>query len=588
MAAALTRLHLALGPRLGHFAPADALHPRPVCLSGGVGIWIALSLVVLVLGEPGRVNSLLLGCSLVMAALGLWDDLTPLPPGRKLAFQVVIATAGAALGLRFEMPELGGLALPLSVLWLVGMANAFNLIDNMDGLAAGVAAIAAGFLALHALRDGKNELALVAGAFAGAYAGFLLLNFRPARIFMGDCGSLAAGFFLGGLGIAGTWRGASNLLLVVATAGLVLAVPIFNLVFVVVGRALSGVPLFHGRADHINYRLVAHGLSERQAVLAVYALATACGGLAVWYTRVDSFALVALLSGTTVAFLYLAVFLYEASVLRFYRDFQVEHRAGGAMPGLRRWSRHGWRLLQLVADLLLVSAGYYLAYAIRFDGAIPAGQQHNFLLSLPLVILLKLGAFTVFRLYGNHWRYVAVADLVRIGVAVAASAGLLAATAGLPWPAPLSRSVLVIDAILTALLVGASRAVLRLLWEVVVASRAAEGGVRTVIVGANDRGELALRLARQDDGLALNVVGFVDDDPGRTAVRIHGLDVLGPTSELPAICLRRRVRLAIVALPSAPAARIEEVARLCRRAGVACKVLSLRLDEPPVAVSHPA
>jgi UDP-GlcNAc:undecaprenyl-phosphate GlcNAc-1-phosphate transferase len=587
LAVILTRLHVGLGPRLKHFAPSDVRHRGQACLSGGVGIWVALLVVWLAVGKRTPESSLVLASSAAMVLIGLWDDVRPLRPQRKLLLQVLVATVSVALGLRFETTMPAAIHIPLSVLWLVAMANAFNLIDNMDGLAAGVAAIAAVFLAFHSLQDGALELALVAAAFAGAHAGFLPFNFRPARIFMGDCGSMGAGFFLGALAIVGTWRSASNLLLVVATPVLLFAVPIFNLLFVLVTRKLSGVPVFHGRADHINFRLLAHGLSEREAVFTVYALSAACGLLAVWYTQLSSLALMALMSVTTVGFLYLAVFLYEASVRRFYSDFGVEQRDGvdvARLPFVRHW----WPFLQVLADLVLVSVGYYLAYVIRFEGAIPAVQERNFMVLLPIVILLKIAAFTQFGLYGSHWRYVGVTDLLRTIQAVALCALILAAAAILPWPGSLSRSVLVIDAILTVLLIAGSRVLLRLLREIILQTRSSEARVRTVIVGADDSGDIVLRMARQNGNLALEVVGFVDDDPRKTKAKIHGLPVLGLTSALPSICLQRRVQLAIVAMPSASTTPIGEIVSLCRHAGIRCKVLSLSLDDPPVTIGDAA
>lgn len=587
LAAALTRAHVALGPRLGHVAPPDAFHRGPVSLSGGVGIWLALLAVTVAVSSLSPDGWLVLGASLAMVALGLWDDLAPLRPGQKLLLQAAVATVAAGLGLAFETPALGVLAVPLSVVWLVGMSNAFNLIDNMDGLAGGVAVIAACFLALQAMLDRDPSLALLAAAFAGAHAGFLAFNFKPALIFMGDCGSMGAGFFLGALAIAGSWRSASNLLLVLATPVLLFAVPIFNLLFVLVARKLSGVPVFHGRADHINYRLVAHGLSEREAVLAVYALSAACGALAVWYTQLSNSTLVAFVGVTTVGFLYLAVFLYEASVRGFYRDFAVAQNGGPDLSRLRL-ARYWWPVVQLGADVVLVSVAYYLAYLLRFDGDVPAVQERNLVLTLPLVVLLKVGAFLLFRLYGGHWRYVGIRDLLRLAAAVGLGQAAVGAAALVLWPGPLSRSVLVIDALLTTVLVGASRMLLPLLRESIRSRRPAGTGPRAVIVGANDRGELLLRLSRQDRGLALTVVGFVDDDLRHTKARIHGVEVLGPVSELPGLCRRRGIELAVVALPAAPANRIVEIAELCRRAGVRCAVLSLSLDEPAVLVGEAA
>jgi UDP-GlcNAc:undecaprenyl-phosphate GlcNAc-1-phosphate transferase len=582
IAAGLTRLHVWLGRRLRHFATPDTFHREPVALSGGVGIWVAFLLVTLVAEWPAGVNWLILGPSLAMVAIGLCDDVRPLTPQRKLLLQVAVSTVSVGLGLRFEMPGLEMLSIPLSILWLVSMANAFNLIDNMDGLAAGVAAISAILLGVYALAHGSWEIAVAAAAFAGAHAGFLPFNFKPARIFMGDCGSMGAGFFLSAVSIAGDWRNVSNLLFVVVPPVLVLAVPIFNLLFIIITRKLSGVPLSHGRADHINYRLVAHGLSERKSVLFIYALSAGCGMLALWYSQLGSLALVVSVSLVTVVFLYLGIFLFEESVAGFYNDFSVEQHHPVDLTKLP-FAQYWWRVFQVLVDLILISGGYFIAYLIRFEGSLPPAQERNFIVTLPYIILIKTAVFSQLRLYGSHWRYVGVNDLLKIVYATGLSVLAVAAGVMVFQPAFFSRSVLIIDAILTVLLIGASRVLLRVFREFIIETRSMDGLVRTLIIGAGDSGELMLRMARRNGQLALNIVGFVDDDPRKAKAIIHGVPILGPTSALPAICRDRRAELAIVAMPSPSGARIGEIAGLCQEAGVKCKVLSLRLDDSPDA-----
>ena len=576
LAAGLTRVHLWCGRRLGHSASRDSFHPIPVPLSGGVGIWVAILVATVLVGGGGAVHWLILGPSLAMFAVGLWDDLRPLTPQGKLLLQIFVSTGGVALGLQFQTAGLEVVGVPVSILWLVGMANAFNLIDNMDGLAAGVAALSGVFLSFHALGQGSPGVAIAAAAFAGAHAGFLPFNFKPARIFMGDCGSMAAGFFLSAASMAGTWRGVSNLLFVVVIPLLILAVPIFNMVFIIITRKLSGVPVFHGKADHISYRLVAHGLSERKSVALIYALSAGCGMLALGFSRLGSLALIALISIVTLALLYFGVFLYEASVRNFYSDFRVEWRDSVDLTTLP-FAQYWWRLFQVLGDVILISGGYFLAYLMRFEGSLPAAQERNFILTLPYLILGKTMVFNLFRLYGSHWRYVGVNDLLKILQAAGLSALALAAGVALIRPESFSRSVIVIDAIVTVLLIGGSRVLLRLFREFILESRSGVSLVRTVIVGAGDSGELMLREARHNGKLGLDVVGFLDDDPSKAEGTIHGVRVLGATSALPQICRDRRVELAIVAMPSAPHTRVKEIAGLCREAGIPCKILSIEL-----------
>ena len=578
VAAALTQAHLWIGRRPGGLG---SFHPGPsgsVPVSGGIGIWTAFLLITLVAPGVGAVNWLIVGPTLAMFAIGLSDDIKPLTPQYKLLLQIAVSTAAVALGLRLDMPGLEVLGIPLSILWLVGMANAFNLIDNMDGLAAGVAALSGIFLSLHALDQGSPGVAIMVAVFAGAYAGFLPFNFKPARIFMGDSGSMSAGFFLAAVAVAGTWQEVSNLLFVIVIPLLILAVPMFNMMFIIVSRRLSGVPISSGRGDHINYRLVAHGLSERKSVLAIYALSAGCGALALVYSRMGNLALMAVLGTVTLAFLYFGVFLYEAGVQRFYSDFSVDQAAPVDLTQLP-FAQYWWRLFQILGDLILVSVGYYIAYLLRFDGTLLAEQERNFVNTLPYVIIIKILVFSQFKLYGSHWRYVGVNDVLKVVQAVGLSTLVFAAGVSMTQPEFFSRSVILIDAVMAVLLIAGSRVLLRVLREFILNIRSGDGLVRTIIVGAGDAGELVLREARHNGKLALDVIGFLDDDPAKANARIHGVPVLGPISAVPEICRGHRAALAIVAIPSAPTSKVVEIGRLCRQAKVALKVLSFKLAD---------
>jgi UDP-GlcNAc:undecaprenyl-phosphate GlcNAc-1-phosphate transferase len=583
VAAGLTKIHLRWSGRLSHFASPDAFHGTPAALSGGVGIWIAFLLITALGGGTATLNWLIIVPSLAMFAVGLWDDLRPLAPQQKLLLQILVRAGGVALGLQFDTPGLEVLGVPLSILWLVSLANAFNLIDNMDGLAPGVAALAGIFLSVHAWAQGSSGVAVATAAFAGAHAGFLPFNFKPARIFLGDCGSMAAGFFLSAASMAGTWRDASSVLFVILAPALIFAVPIFNMVFIIITRKLSGVSVSRGRADHISYRLVAYGLSERKSVIFIYILSAACGVLALGYSRLGSVTLMALAGIVTMAFLYLGIFLYEASVRSFYSDFGVAQQGAVDLTKLP-FTQYWWRLFQVLSDFILISVGYYLAYLLRFEGSLPPAQERNFILTLPYFILVKTVIFSQFRLYGSHWRYVGINDLLKILKAVGLSALVLVAGTALIRLEFFSRSVLAIDAIVAVLLVGGSRVLLRVFREFIVEARSKDALVRTIIVGAGESGELMLRMAQHDAKLGLNVVGFLDDNARKAQTIIHGVRVLGPTSALPRICRDLRPELAIVAMSSAPQERIGEIAGLCHEVGVQCKVLSFKLaDYVPTA-----
>ena len=245
----------------------------PVPYLGGLAVFMAY---LVALGMVFAFDTLLLGLLLagtLTLLVGLVDDFGVLTPAAKLAGQAVavfvLLRSGAVIELA-EVPQ--GLRWPLAALWLFGVCNAFNLLDVMDGLAAGVGAIAALALGAVALSTGEYPEAAASFALAGALAGFLVFNIQPARIYLGDAGSLAIGITLGALALAIRWseRSAAGFLAPLA----ILAVPLADTAYVSVLRARAGKPFWYGSADHFPLRL--HRLldgSVRRTVTAVLGLA---------------------------------------------------------------------------------------------------------------------------------------------------------------------------------------------------------------------------------------------------------------------------------------------------------------------------
>jgi UDP-GlcNAc:undecaprenyl-phosphate GlcNAc-1-phosphate transferase len=168
---------------------ADRWHKKPTALFGGVGIFAGFAVVVLVYPPPDFPgDQLLLLCTAGMFTLGLLDDFVRLKPYSKLVGQVVFSTAFTLFGTRLHWLDSPVMDQALTIFWLVGIANAVNLLDNLDGLAGGVAAIASAYLVFFCHASGQGEAAALAAAFTGAVVAFLFLNFNPASIFLGDCG----------------------------------------------------------------------------------------------------------------------------------------------------------------------------------------------------------------------------------------------------------------------------------------------------------------------------------------------------------------------------------------------------------------
>ena len=253
----------------------------PVPYLGGIAIYLSF---LLALTATHRFDSIeLLGLLLagaIVVMLGLIDDLGVLTPGVKLAGQVVAVLTLINSSIYIKLYFLPGwLAIAMSFLWLLAITNAFNIIDVMDGLAAGVASVAALVLMLVAAFNGRDTYAVVLAAMAGALAGFLRYNFAPARIYMGDAGSMFVGLMLGALAMNNTYT-RSNLVASVAPV-VILGVPVFDMLFVMYVRFRRGLPVMKGSPDHFALRLRKWRLSTRQTVLLSYAATLLLGLLAI-------------------------------------------------------------------------------------------------------------------------------------------------------------------------------------------------------------------------------------------------------------------------------------------------------------------
>ncbi|HEX7898985.1 MAG TPA: MraY family glycosyltransferase [Planctomycetota bacterium] len=260
------------------------IHAQPMPYGGGFAVaagFFAMVATSVALDLPhlgAKTLMIFTGGSLVMLAMGAVDDRRRLSPRLKLLVQAIAATGVAAGGERLEIfnagPWIGG---AVTVFWIVAVTNAFNLLDHMDGLSSGVAAIALGAFLVVALQTGQPGMATAVAPLLGACAGFLLWNFPPAKIFLGDAGSLFIGFWLACLTVSFTFYRAKTPIYTYGVPLAVLAVPLFDTASVVLIRLWRRKPIFEGDTNHLAHRLAAMGMSRRLAVLTVYALSLAAG-----------------------------------------------------------------------------------------------------------------------------------------------------------------------------------------------------------------------------------------------------------------------------------------------------------------------
>lgn len=572
---ALTPLVRAIAVRAGFISKPveDRWGKRVVARLGGVAMFTGF-LTAILCWVP--LTSAVIGLLVVTAlsfGLGLVDDIRRMPPYTKLVGQLVIGCVAVVSGVRIELVHWPLVAIPLTVLWFTLIMNAFNLLDNMDGLSAGVGAIGAGFCALHGALSGQWTIVLVAVAVGGACLGFLYHNFPPAKMFMGDSGSHFVGLSLAYLSVMGTWRHSTELVSVLVGPVLLLAVPIFDTCFVVVQRLAHQLHPFGGGTDHVSHRLAILGLETRQTVTVLYAISACFGALAILSVTLPlSWMLVIGLSVTS-GLIVLGLYLARVEVYRLPSAGTIPSPLARQATLINTMLLHKRRLVEVLIDFSIVGSVYVVAHLLRFEGVLTGDVQQLIVQSLPAILVIKVACFAGCGLYRGVWRYLSLSDLVRVFKAVTLGSLFSSLALLYLWRfTGYSRAALVIDWLLTFLAVGGTRVAERLFDEWITSATPPE--IPVVIFGAGDTGELVLRHLKYETKPTRQVIGFLDDDLRTHGNLIHGCLVLGGREQLPRLLDRDRVREILVAINDPPGELLQYVQQCCEPTQVSWKVVT--------------
>lgn len=568
----------------------DRWHCRPTALLGGVGIFFAFvcSFILLFIVFAYRLPSdfpiiPLLFSGAAIFILGLADDLFEINSQYKMVGQVIIASVMVFSG--FHIDWFGSMTanIMLSIVWIVGITNAFNLLDNMDGLSAGVAVISAFFLFLWLMsRAGHSEidpgLYMFIVIYMGSILGFLFYNFYPASIFMGDAGSMFIGFMLAAMTMAAGSAGINggtglDLLSVVLMPVLILFVPIIDTALVSTTRKMSRRSIFQGGRDHSSHRIVAMGLSEKKAVLLLYAFSASSGLLALFLVPAGIYLSIA------VIFLYLIVVVLFWTYLASMDVYKGYNHQGGEKIRCPKFqpdlNPHVIGLLTMIFDLGLITMAYYAAYLLRFE--CDMGPNFDFFIkSLPVLYACQISGFYVFGFYQRTWWGSRIVDLA--GHVKGVTAGTVAAILVLLFLyrfQSFSRAVFVIYWGLMLILVTFSRFSLKVFDESV--ARRNKGGRPTLIWGAGAGGHLLAREIENNHRLGLQLKGFMDDNPGLAGKKIHGYPVFGGMQQLEEVIKRYRIEEIIISFRDKSEKKKEIIIKDCFDACLNVNVRSMKL-----------
>src|SRR5678816_1630797 len=565
----------------------DRWHKKPTAMFGGVAIWLSVVVSYFAFVRPttglgwghfpGSPLDVVIGASTFLFLVGLADDFLHTKPYQKLIGQVMGSAFVVYYGLALPWTGYAALNVALTIFWLIGITNAVNLLDNMDGLASGIAVIASGFLALSFLAGDQLTSALLLATFAGAQLGFLVYNSSPASIFMGDCGSMFIGFFLASAALVNLSGGRSRSLLpVLAVPILVLFIPIFDTTFVTILRKLSGRAASQGGRDHTSHRLVALGMSERHAVWMLYGFAALSGLLAILVQRARLDVSLAAIAGFTIVLTLIGVYLAGVKVYDKSEEEMAMLKDKPLYAFLVDVS-YKRRIFEVFLDMVLITLSYWAAYALNFPPSNPAWQL--FIRTLPVLVFIKMLVFLMMGVYRGLWRYTSMSDLIVFGKAVVLSsvASLVLLLFAFRFEG-FSRKVFIIDLVIMFLFLAGSRMAFRVFRQLLPAVNK-QNGRRVLIYGAGDGGELLLRELRNNRELHLAPVGFVDDDPAKSGKVIHGLRVFGGNGDLSAICMQHEVDEVVISSLKMTEERIEEVLRCCSERQITVKRMRITMED---------
>jgi len=584
------------------------IHLAPVPRLGGVSVFLAAGLTILTAYGLERLNlgvtldidlwsPFILG-AIIVFLVGVWDDLRPLPAWLKFLFQALAAGIAIWGGIRIEyISALGGgvfnlgmLAIPLTFLWIVGLTNAFNLIDGLDGLAAGLGLIAAVTNATIFFMTGQVSESLLLLILAGALAGFLRHNFHPASIFLGDSGSQFIGYVLAVTAITEVQKPATTLPVIIPF--LVFGLPIFDTLLSMIRRAFKGrgelhqatlrkrivsaKRIFHPDRDHVHHRLLTMGFSHRSAVLMLYGLAVALSLLAFISEGADH-------RNSWAILLTVIVVMYIGIRKLGYEELVILRTA----TALRWCERIIFTQLSFytILDWILIAAAYWAAFLLKYDGAWAPGVTRWYLLAFPVVCIIQMSVFFGLGLYQGIWRVMGIADLLALSFAAGIAVLLSHVLSGILNPPPGVWAFFAIDGLLLQFLLLGGRSAYKILTHLGRRNSVTEGA-HVLVYGAGRRGESILHELMENRALGLHAIGFLDDDPYLIGSTINRVRILGSSRDLDSILNSQKVSAVIIASHKITPERLVLVLNLCSKYRIPVLRGEFQLDRlPKVRVS---
>ena len=583
------------------------VHDKPTPRLGGFSIFVIFNLVLIITSQIGffffppdflrGINFLwLVIASSIMLGIGVVDDFRRIPPSIKFFFQIIAGLIVAlacvkiqVITLPFGTFNLGIWSIPVTILWVVAITNAINLLDGLDGLAAGTSLIVCVAMFGISLLHQNIGIALCSAILAGSILGFLKYNFHPASIFLGDSGAYFLGFILSVLPLLGGLKGTATFAILIPL--LALGLPIMDTALSMVRRLLrslhimeideekneikffflDGFIMFRADRDHIHHRLLQMGFTQKKTVILLYAISLILGGLAfssVYFKNINY----ALFLTTIGLASYIGVKKLGYSEIQILRN--------GALLPLFDAPVVNIRILRFFVDMAFIALSYYLAFLLRFEGTFEPSIKEYYLTTIPLILTIKMGIFYLSGLYKGAWRYTSVSDVVKMLKAVALGCFV---SAFVVWAIPgygvVSLSVLVIDFNILFFLVTGARTSFRVLEHFHISNN--HHGRKVLIFGVDKSSIQALNEFINNPRLGLSPIGFIDEDDRNRGKQVSGYPILGSIDSLENILKNNSISDVIVTTDNISEAKLERLSQICNDHRISLRRFQTHLEEIP-------
>lgn len=557
----------------------DRWNKTPTALMGGIAIFFSFLITLFFSSFFYQFNWWVILTFIIMFTIGIIDDLLEVKPIIKLLSQVFCAFILINNGYYFGAGQLEWFGIILTFFWVIGITNSINLLDNMDGLAGGVSAIITLFSAILSCLSSDYSTAIISMILFGSILGFMKYNFNPAKIFMGDAGSLFLGYTLSflSLSIQKNTHSTSLLLTVLLPLSL-MAIPIFDTTLVTIKRIFSGRRVDQGGKDHTSHRLVALGFTEKKAVIILYIITVIWSIVALLFYKYNNLSfIIPLVSLLIIILSFFGLFLAYVRVYSEQEESIAYYRSRGEQLNnenliFRFLLMNKKIFVGFIFDMLAIYSSFMVAsFVLKIQFSI---QNYQI---LSIAIILKLFIFFISNLYKRSWRYSSILDFgLYFSSNIFASILFYVIIYFTHSKSIFNTIFFVTDFTICFILISFIRVVFKLIQETLTLLKNTNNKI--VIYGAGDLGYLLTKQLILNEYSNLKPVAFIDDDKNKLNTKINSISVCGSIDNAKNICIKSNARILLIASDKINNEKAEKIKNELEIYGIKVGRFSIKID----------